>query len=344
MLAMGAGFSHVLRTRRPGKRRPPAARWAGRIVLGLIVLLILGAINQAKVIGLTNWIPHPLIGKIWLPLFGLCLYILHLAGLVALSHPQPGSRVRALRVPGHRSGLGPGHGGLARAEIRLDSTPLFLVLGWSSGSEEAFFQAAGIKAKVNQVPRDRGEPLHVTADRDSIWLTCPGASLLDQQNPAIVGQDDGSEHLGTMVEQSSDPFKTIGIGQGEGMGLQDLLSRREEGAGRERVPARQAGHRSREVLRPLRHLCRLIKRDRLGFCPINGVLVLLPVSTADPKSGPEEIAAACRSDLTEAFGVMRLRCPVLVMVTDLERLEVSRNWLPGYPQGRPENGWGSDSP
>ena len=34
----------------------------------------------------------------------------------------------------------------------------------------------------------------------------------------------------------------------------------------------------------LRHLCRLIKRDRLGFCPINGILVLLPVSAADPKN------------------------------------------------------------
>ena len=160
-------------------------------------------------------------------------------------------------------------------------------------------------------------------------------SLLDQQNPAIVGQGDASEHLGTMVEENPDPFKTIGVGQGESMRLEDLLSIAKKGIVEERGvgKARKVLDRDRYAAR-LRHLCRLIKRDRLGFCPINGVLVLLPVSTADPKSGPEEIAAACRSDLTEAFGVMRLRCPVLVMVTDLERLQGFGELVARLPAGQ----------
>src|SRR5262249_22554484 len=156
----------------------------------------------------------------------------------------------------------------------------------------------------------------------SIWLTCPDVALLSQHNPAIVGSDDGPEHLGTVVEESADPFKTIGIGQGGGMGLQDLLSNAKKEIAEERGGVRARHHIDRERYSArLRYLCRLIKRDRLGFCPINGILVVLPISAADPKSGPEAIAASCRSDLTEAFGVMRLRCPVLVMVTGLERLE-----------------------
>ncbi|MGA7495162.1 MAG: hypothetical protein WBX00_00370, partial [Isosphaeraceae bacterium] len=54
----------------------PVGRWAARTVLVLFFLLILGLINNSRFIGLTNWIPHPIIGKIWLPLFGLCLYVL----------------------------------------------------------------------------------------------------------------------------------------------------------------------------------------------------------------------------------------------------------------------------
>lgn len=313
----------------------PVARWAGRTVFGLIILLILGAINQAKFIGLTNWIPHPLIGKIWLPLFGLCLYMLIWLGwwLYRILSLEIGSEPS--EFPDIDRAWAQAMEALARADIRLDSTPLFLVLGWSSGSEESFFQAAGIKAKVNQVPRDRGEPLHITADRDSIWLTCPGVSLLDQHNPAIVGQDDASEHLGTLVEESTDPYKTIGIGQGEGRGLEELFSSAKKGLVEERGAgkARHVLNRDKYAAR-LRHLCRLIKRDRLGFCPINGVLVLLPVSMADPKSGPEEIAAACRSDLTEAFGVMRLRCPVLFMVTGLERLDGFAELVARLPAGQ----------
>ena len=54
----------------------PVGRWAARTVLVLFLLLILGLINNSRFIGLTNWIPHPIIGRIWLPLFDLCMYVL----------------------------------------------------------------------------------------------------------------------------------------------------------------------------------------------------------------------------------------------------------------------------
>jgi hypothetical protein len=330
----GLGFPMFSDSAAGDEKAFPAARWAGRTVFGLIILLILGAINQAS--GLKNWIPYPpLIGKIWLPLFGLCLYMLLWLGWWLYRILSLDIGAEPSEFPDIDRAWAQAMEALARADIRLDSTPLFLVLGWSSGTEESFFQAGGIKAKVNQVPRDKAEPLHVTADRDSVWLTCPGVSLLNQHNPAIVGQDDASEHLGTMAEESADPYKTIGIGQGAGLGLQDLLSSAKKGILDERgaVKGRQVFDRERYAAR-LRHLCRLIKRDRLGFCPINGVLVLLPVSAVDPKSGPEEIAAACRSDLTEAFGVMRMRCPVLVMVTGLERLEGFAELIARLPAGQ----------
>ena len=195
-------------------------------MLLLCFLLILGLINNAGVISLYNWVPHPILGKIWLPLFGLCLYILLWLGWWLY-------RVLSLDVGDEESEFpdidrawAQAVEALTRADIRLDSTPLFLVLGWNSGSEESLFQAAGLKAKVNQVPRDdKGEikPLHVTADRDGIWLTCPGASLLAQQNPALVGQESGEGPLATMAQPSADPFATLGIDQVQGLRREDVL-------------------------------------------------------------------------------------------------------------------------
>jgi hypothetical protein len=116
----------------------PAARWAARSVVVLIGLASLGAINQAKFIGLTNWIPHPLIGRIWLPLFGLCLYILIWLGwwLYRILSLDIGSEPS--EFPDIDRAWAQAMEALARADIRLDATPLFLVLGWTSGSEEAF--------------------------------------------------------------------------------------------------------------------------------------------------------------------------------------------------------------
>ena len=50
----------------------------------------------------------------------------------------------------------------------------------------------------------------------------------------------------------------------------------------------------------------------------------MPVTLTDPGISVSEIASACRTDLAEAFDVFRMRCPVLALVSDLEK-------LPGFP-------------
>ena len=80
----------------------PVGRWAARTVLVLFLLLILGLINNSEFIGLTNWIPHPIIGRIWLPLFDLLHVRAALARVVAVSRLEPGRRGRGVRVSGYR--------------------------------------------------------------------------------------------------------------------------------------------------------------------------------------------------------------------------------------------------
>ena len=150
--------------------------------------------------------------RFWLPLLAMCLYVMLWLGwwlyrLFNLDIEPVGSE-----FPDIDRAWDQAVEALGRADIALDNAPLFLVLGWPSASEDDFFRAAGIKGPVRQVPGDPTAPLHVTANRDGIWLTCAGACLLGQyhdENPAAGVLE---EVMATMSEESADPFKTMGMG------------------------------------------------------------------------------------------------------------------------------------
>ena len=71
-----------------------------------------------------------------------------------------------------------------------------------------------------------------------------------------------------MMAPSADPFATIGLGQVQGFSKEALLESAKNLGGDEPAAAPRVARgddRERYSAR-LRHLCRLIKRDRLGFC------------------------------------------------------------------------------
>ena len=169
-----------------------AGVWVAR---GMLVMAGLGGLtllNQWETLGLKRWIPYGRISGFWLPLVALCLYAMTWLGwwlyrLLNLEVPTVASE-----YPDIDRAWSQALEALDLAGIRLDSTPLFLILGGNSSAEESLFQAAGIKAQVKQVPRDPAELLHVTANNDGIWVSCPGASVLGQQLLALGGGAVGS--------------------------------------------------------------------------------------------------------------------------------------------------------
>ena len=189
----------MLDTSEAARSGDPAVRWLWRIILVGVVLAILAAINQWAVFGLSNVIraTNPWIGRFWLPLLALCLYVMLWLGwwlyrLLSLDIEPVGSE-----FPDIDRAWDQAMDAMGKADIALDNAPLFLVLGWPSVSEDEFFRAAGIKGPIRQVPGDPEAPLHVTANRDGIWLTCPGASLLGQyrqEGGRRGGGGDGGSH------------------------------------------------------------------------------------------------------------------------------------------------------
>ena len=325
----------------------PAVRWLARILLVGIVLAILAAINQAALFGLSNVIhaTAPWIGRFWLPLLALCLYVMLWLGwwlyrLLNLDIEPVGSE-----FPDIDRAWGQAVEAMGRSNIALDNAPLFLVLGWPSGSEDDFFRSAGIKGPVRQVPGEPEAPLHVTANRDGIWLTCPGASLLSQYHHEGAGARALEEVMSTMSDEAADEFKTMGMGAGAAATLrvEDFQATFKDAQERSQGGRNQRVENPDDHLARLRHLCRLIIRDRRGFCPINGVLLTLPIGI-DIRGDLADLADACRQDMATMFDTFRMRCPVLALVCGLEQVKGFSELIERLPPEQGASGWASDSP
>jgi hypothetical protein len=70
----------------------------------------------------------------------------------------------------------------------------------------------------------------------------------------------------------------------------------------------------------LRFLCRRIVRDRRPYCPLNGLLLLLPLDGLETEKDASHLATVCQHDLEVVRQAGRTGCPVYVLVPDLDRV------------------------
>jgi IcmF-related N-terminal domain len=321
----------------------PAGAWAARGLVVAVVLVLLGLLNQSSWLGADRWLhsPLPVLNSVWIPTLILALYLTCWLGwwfwLTLHADRGPVSGFPDIDAAWDRATEA-----LGKAGILLHDVPVFLILGQTADGEEALFQSAGLKPLVNQVPRSPGAPLHVTASRDAVFVTCPGASCLGPLT--APGGDEGESGLGPEpedAEDKGDELATIGIGQG--LKLDVLLSQGAEAA-RKRAAARRKVIEVEPLKARLAQLCRLIARDRKGFCSINGALVLIPADATGPQGDPEEFARCCKADLATTFDVLGVRCPILALVCDLERLPGFAEILTHLPPGQTSRRMGQRFP
>jgi len=330
-----------------GSRPGTAGVWVARGFLVMAGLTGLTLLNQWQRLGLEQWIHYGRISAYWLPLVALCLYAMIWLGwwlyrLLNLEVPTVASE-----YPDIDRAWSQALEALDRAGIRLDSTPLFLILGGTSSGEASLFQAAGIKALVKQVPADLAAPLHVTANHDGIWVSCQGASVLGQQLLTLVGGagDSGEVSLETLSGDPSEAFKTMGSGAGDTIRVEDFISSlKKVPAQPPSVPRSRRAVDSKKYAARLHYFCHLIARDRGGLCPVNGVLVVLPITLANPESSITEICSASKIDLTDSFEVLRMRCPVVFLFSDLDRLPGFAELVEGLPANQRNHRMGKGFP
>jgi hypothetical protein len=235
----------------------------------------------------------------------------------------------------------------------LKAAPLFLVLGRPVGPEEALFQGADLSFAVRQMPQRANAPLHLYAFRDSrfdsIFVTCKGASLLGEQAAILAGEigapaadagGDGGEPfdpLKTAIprQEEQEIIAIIRDAKREGRELTEEernMIYKKERKGRPSLLKDQA--KVEQTAARLQHLCRLIVRDRKPYCPLNGMVVLIPWAATETDDDAQQTGTICQRDIALARQVFQLHYPILALVCDLEKAPGFRDFVERFPQER----------
>lgn len=237
---------------------------------------------------------------------------------------------------------------LERNGLNLSEMPLFLVLG-SAGEfqERGLFEAARLSLTVSQFPKG-SSALHWYATSEAVYLVASNVGCLSKA--AALGETIGEEEK----KQQLAPAPAAGFNPHGGtmdLGAVDIRSTMTTPAAPKPAPAARPDMRGTMILpsygdasagpaevevekkhirlpreefesqpQRLRYLCRLIRRARQPFCPINGALTLLPYNVIQwGRLEALEVQKAAQSDLTTLASALRLRFPVTALVTGMER-------------------------
>jgi hypothetical protein len=338
----------------------PGLKVAIRVLLLVIILVLLWFINnyvfdRTRLLGFGP----PALRPYWLPILFLLFVCLSWLGwwLWKLLTPE----VESSDFPDIDAAWDEARAALNEAGIDLTEVPLFFILGRPAGPEESLLQAAQVQLNVRQVPRRAEAPLHVYANRDGIYVTCAGASVLGRQAALLTGEEDSlpgadaatpavSRAAGALDDKSiniNEMIKTMGSQGGGLKEVHEILTRAQR-EGRMPTPAEKKRMRQLSgIPRPsllrnaaeverlsarLRHLCRLIVRDRRPYVPLNGMLLLVPLAASDTEEDANQTAQICQQDLLTARKAFQVNCPLIALVGDLETAPGFREFFERFPE------------
>lgn len=343
----------------------PGLRWAIHIAVIAVVLVVLQWLNSIYLEELSRFFPTvPLrLRQIWLPILFLLLYTFSwlLRWLLSLLTPDE----EASDFPDVDEAWQEAQEALGQAGLDIRELPLFLVLGKPVASEEALFDAAQLHLLVTQAPDRPDAPLHVYANQDAVYVTCPGVSLLARQAAILAGEAEA------VVEErpAFDPYAGGPGGEDEfkSLGRDELKTLRSAGPAKEVIAimdrakregramteeerrqvrqlagkAQRAGKGRPSLLKNtaetalltarLEYLCRLLMRSRRPYCPLNGMLALIPLAATDSDEDANATGDLCARDLSTVRRALQTFCPLFVLVCDLETAPGFRDFLERFP-------------
>jgi hypothetical protein len=123
---------------------------------------------------------------------------------------------------------------------------------------------------------------------------------------------------------SEEERRVLGLLQTEGMGAGSRAQKMATTFLKDPVEVRLLTSR-------LQYLCKLIRRDRKPYCPINGILVLVPHAALQDDVDASHTATACRHDMAVVRQTLQVQCPVFALVCDMENSDGFRQFLNRLP-------------
>jgi hypothetical protein len=333
-------------------------RWVLHFLFLALILLGLWYLNYAFDLEKALRSPWPLLHKVWLPLLFFLLYVLGWLGywLYKLLGPE---RI-PVSFPEIDTAWEEAMQALNQASIDISRVPVFLVLGRPASGEESLFQAAHLKLAVQASPHRSGAPLHVYANRDGVFVTCTESSLLGHQ--ANLFADHAEKEANRVRTRATSPAPTVNVqsilakAQEEGRGPDQLSEEERQRIGslvsqeQPKQPLPEASPLSPPLLKNkavmenlqarLQHLCRLIAGERRPYCPLNGILILVPLAGTQGDVEASQVATLCRLDLEAARDVLQVECPMAVLLCDLEQVPGFREFLGSLPENQRQQTFG----
>lgn len=373
--AVGGLFMPMFAAARDVRRIGPVLRWAIHAVLLLTVLTVLYVVHRWQNLDQYLWLPSPKFRNLWLPLLFLLVYLLCWLGrwLWDLISPEQEFSV----YPDIDQAWQEAVRTLDQAGLDLAAAPLFLVLGRPRGSEEALLQGVQPRLLVNHVPRRPDSPLHVYANRDGTYISCPGASLMGRQAAMMAeeavglssdagapGQDDGGAEMFATLSPSAQRGaevieQIIARAREQGRGPDQLVDEERRAIGLLIASDNQAV--ANEEVRPrasllqdraeveagtqrLEYLCRLIARERRPFCPINGILLVFPIAAGRSDDDATQVGLVGQRDLATVRKTLQVRCPVFSLFCDMETMPGFRALTERLPENQRDRRMGQRFP
>lgn len=115
-----------------------------------------------------------------------------------------------------------------------------------------------------------------------------------------------------------------------------------------KTPARQPFLKNAAEIRRItvrfRHFCWLIQRQRRPYCPINGILLVLPYAATASDAAANQTGQVCQRDLESISGVLQIRCPIFALVADMEMEAGFEEFIDRFPRGHRQRRLGQQFP
>ncbi|MFQ3650674.1 MAG: type VI secretion protein IcmF/TssM N-terminal domain-containing protein [Gemmataceae bacterium] len=314
--------------------------WTAHVLFVVLGVALLAYLNHqaafdrlvvSPIIGLNRW---------WLPLLFLALYALGWLGWWLLQVVGPD------RAPTDFSDLSQSWATLRidlnAAGLFLSELPVYLVLGKPKAGIEAFFQASRLPFVVRRVEG----PLAVFANREGIFVCCPGASLLAELTERLHQQPSEPPPATQLAGMPTEP--TASRDAQTDTATTALLIEPVAGVSLRRRAAQLSLLKTDQaplLSQRVRQVCRMLAADRQPLCPVNGIIALVPFDATEGDAEAIETAAVLRHELALARAALQLDAPRYVVLADAHREEGFRYLTALYPeQSGPSRLFGQNFP
>ena len=311
-------------------------RWALHALAILVILVGLGVLNYALDLAQVLRVPVPALRQVWLPLLFALVYLLCWQGWWLWKLFQ--TRVEPSAFPDLDAAWSNVRQRLEQAGIDLNAKPLFLLLGHPHGLEQSLFNATRQPLVIPLVPRDPDAPFRVCATAEGIYVSCSNTSLLGSyatEIRSLIAEETSTENTSwndyAATTATSDDELVAHEG---GIAVTSPPTPTIKAAPihrRQRVSTLRDVQQLEAQLARLRHVCRLIEADRKPYCPLNGLVLLIPFEATTDEFEANQVATLIEQDLKVVDEVMQVSCPLVVTVCDLEQVQGCHELLARFP-------------